>query len=236
MEQWRLARGPLTWTGRGASRALAEVVSMALRQQGVPAWAAAPEEAESPTAWVSRCGRVEGPHEFLLTEHDGPGARIVVRTEEEPTDAWFPAGWQMAVLRSLSAAFGTELPTFPAPQAGVLVVPAGAPAIATLLDAASDKLGIRPWRVTTPGDFGHGPLARVAAERLPVHILGEADVVESWARETAGVQTSREPIPPGCPLPPCLLAYVWVLGGLREAAKGAVRPFPDDLDTLRRRD
>ena len=235
MGQWRHARGPLTWTGRGASRALAEVVSTSLRHQGVGAWAAAPEEAQVPTAWVSRCGQVEGTHEVLLTEQEGPGARIVVRAANEPSDAWFPVGWQLAVLNSIAAEFGADLPSFPAPQAGVLVVPAGASAVATLLDAAADKLGTRPWRVTTPGDFGHGPLARVAAESLPVHILGEADVVESWARETAGVETSRVPIPSGCSLPPCLLAYAWVLGGLQEAAKGAARPFPDDFDTLRRR-
>jgi hypothetical protein len=235
MKQWHFARGPLTWTGRGASRALAEVVSTSLRHLGVAAWAAAPEEVQGPTAWVSRCGHVEGSHDLLLTEHHGQGARIVVRAEDEPSDAWFPAGWQLAVLKSLAAAFDAELPSFPAPQAGVLVVPAGAPAVATLLDAAADKLGIRPWRVTTPGDFGHGPLARVAVESQPVRILGEASVVESWAKETAGVETSREPIPPGSPLPPCLIAYAWVLGGLREAAKGAARPFPDNFDTLRRR-
>ena len=158
MKQWRLARGPMTWTGRGASRALAEVVSASLRSQGVAAWAAAPEEAQGPMAWVSRCGQTEGTDALLLTEQEGPGDRIVVRAEDEPSDAWFPAGWQLAVLKSMAAAFGADLPAFSAPRAGILVVPAGASAVATLLDAAADKLGIRPWRVTTPGDFGHGPL------------------------------------------------------------------------------
>ena len=233
MEQWHLAKRSLTWTGRGASLALAEVISATFRHRGVAAWAAAPEDVAGPTAWVSRRGTAEGRAEVLLTEHPGPNDRIVVHCNE-PADAWFPAGWQMAVLESLASAFGEELPTIKPPSPGVLVVSAGASAVATLLDAAADKLGARPWLVTTPGDFGHGAFARVIVERLPVHILGRADDVEKWARTSAQVHTQRVPIPPTCDLPPMLLAYTWALLGIAEISKGVNRPFPDEFDTFRR--
>jgi hypothetical protein len=231
IDHWHCARGALVWTGRGASLALADVVSTTIRAVGGEACCVPPEEAHGAVAWVSRSGQHERIVDALLTEKPGPGPRILVAAEE-CQDAWFPAGWQRAALESLAGALGEQLPDLAAPKPGILVVPAGVRAINTLLDAAANKLGTRPWIATTPGDFGHGALARVAVDRTPVLILGKSPEIEAWARHHARVTVESVPLP-SSNLPAALLAYSWALAGVAELASTASRPFAQHLDTLR---
>ena len=228
---WFITGQPITWTGRGASLALAELIAHIARRCGANAYSTPPEDAAGNVGWVSRSGVIEGAAELLVTERPGTGRRVII-TAEEHERAWFPIGWQFAVVRELSACLDLPLPeTGASNDAEVIIVPCGDGPITTLLAAAHAKLGIPQRVVCTPQGFLHGPFARAYVGGGPIHLLGEAPQVTHWAKNIARVPLIVTPLSTPESLAG-LAAYAWMLRGLSALTSTSSRPVPVEHDPL----
>lgn len=198
------------WSGRGASFALAEAFAASLRGFGADAAALPVEEfgARWPVAFVSRSGSgVPARSGLIVTEAEVAHALRVVGPG--PLDSWWPGAWQRHALRAFASHLGLRMPVADNPRTDrevVLLTSSGWRAVAALVDAASAKVGPTRLVASSPGEFGHGLHARVAADarRWSVWLLVEAPHVRAWLRRYAPgaevMELAGAPSPPVAPL------------------------------------
>ena len=233
--------GPTTWTGRGASHAVASAMAATCRHLGADARIVpADEEFVGDVVLVSQSGT-----------SSGVTAKHVLAASGPFTETWFPCSWVRDSAARFAAAMGLGMTTRPlpielSPREVLLLVPRDAEPLRMLLRAARHKLGQPIAEATSFDEFGHGLHAHVALapERWRIGVvLGPGEFVDPavavWlAARGCAIETLAADVEPGSAAALPLARLMRCLDVIESVARGRglnldVRPIPRDQDGLR---
>ena len=233
--------GPTTWTGRGASHAVASAMAASCFQLGADARVAPADEAlVGDVVLVSQSGTSAGVTAKHVLAASGPFA-----------ETWFPCSWVRESAGRFAAAMGLGMATRPlpvesSPRDVLLLVPRDAEPLRLLLRAARHKLGQPIAEATSFDEFGHGLHAQVALAparwRIGV-VLGPGELedpaVAVWlAARGCVIEPLAAEVEPGSAAALPLARLMRCLDVIESVARGRglnldVRPIPREHDGLR---
>ena len=175
------------WTGHGASYALAEALTAALRCSGANAHALSTVEvaARHPLVVVTRSGRAPDLRPDLLITEFGNADAVFRVTSGQERGAWWPGDWMDACCREFAPVLGgvAEPPRLRTDtRTTILLTHHGWRALAALSDSAASKTGNQPFIASTPAEFFHGLHSRVLAmpSAFRVVTLSPAPDLVNW--------------------------------------------------------
>ncbi len=251
--------GPILWTGRGASFALAQGFAACCRRLGAAAFAVPASEVadvDLPIVLVSRSASPSPYEPFLVVSEDGSpldwtsAPCLAVPNPDGESRPWLPLAFGASLARTVAAALGIELHPLPLPdvphdgKTHVIVAERCARPIVSLLEASETKIGPVPFLAVDREEVGHGLHSRFWSDphRFVLHCVGDESSaawgrLRKWCRG-AGVSIewlhAEHVASPGAPLDLLLLASGLLERWCRLAGISAREPrLPASVDTLR---